>query len=220
MDLLTLQKKSQSLDCRSPVVCPGGQSKIEAGERAGDLVKRIAATKPTKNRWGGKDYPINVADYHEFMGALQSLTWILRDMGFECCYLTRNGLTYDQNKLMSHASLVRRDTGKVVALVASGGGNHFRFSRDQKTLRIRRFDAYGQAIAPMADGIVSGSKPISKQAIGELVKVMTQQSELKPDPDSLIKWGRKIMNKGIKPYGTVAFQGRMKSEFRKVGGRL
>ena len=220
MDLMTLSTKSKELDYR----CSSINNPEQEGERATDIVKQVKAKSAIKNRWGGKTHPIDIRNYLSFIGALQSLGWIFRDMGFDVKFLTRNGLLYDQSKMTQHGKLYSVETGKIAALILTTSGKegnyHYRITRDKIGLRIRRFETYGQAVAPVTDFNASGTKAFSVQTVKELVKIMNRQSTLMPDEESLIKWGRSVQHGRIKPYGTAPFKNMMKNEFRKVGGKV
>jgi hypothetical protein len=78
VDIFTLQKKNHEIANR---FCgpPGTES---SEDRINDLVKKVAAKKPIKNKYGGKDYPIDVSNYGQFVAALETLSWILKDLGY------------------------------------------------------------------------------------------------------------------------------------------
>ena len=220
MDLLSLQRKNNELNraCPQRDVNPDEES-----ERIMDLVKKVKSTKATKNRWGGQSYPINVTNYGEFVSALQTLSWILRDMGFQCKFLTRTGISYDKGEYHSHASLFDNKASKIVALVALSPAKkkdevkHFKIGRDQKSLRIRSYTDEGRALAPMSAGVFAGSQELGTTTVKEIVKVMQQHTNLDPEnADSLRKFGRLVMNAGYQATGGSTLKSRMKMEFSKV----
>jgi len=219
MDILALQKKNNDLNSASGNVRKNS-SPDEERDRIMDLVKQVKSTKATKNKWGGQNYPINVSNYGEFVSALQTLSWILRDMGFQCKFLTRTGITYDKGEYHSHVSLFDGKASKIVALVALSPakkeGKHFKVGRDQNSLRIRSYTDEGRALAPMSAGVFSGSQALGDATVREIVKVMQQHTNLDPEnTDSLRKFGRLVMNTGYKLMGGSALKTRMKMEFTK-----
>ena len=221
MDLMTLQRKNLSMGSRygMGVTVGGGNASEEKEDRINDLVKRTNSSKPTTNRWGGKDYPIDLSDYGQWMSTLQTLSWVLRDCGYEIHYLTRNGLHFTNTDYCSYPALFDTKQSKVIALVATGkDGRHFRFSHDGDGLRVRKFDNITRAIAPMAASADPNSKPCSASMVKEIVRVMKSQSLLDPkDPQSLRKWGRVVQNKALKPCGAGVLKGLLNLQFRKMG---
>lgn len=218
MDLMTIQRKNAGLANRFGLNYPqpvGGEDKEE---RINSLVKRVNAKEPVKNRWGGSDYPIDVADYGQFISALQTLSWVLRDTGFEIQYLSKGGLQYNSNDYYGHASLFDPTQSKIQALVALGrDGKHYRITRDGTTLRIRRFDNVTRAIAPLTTTTDPGSKPISPGLVKEVVRVMKTQSALDPkDPTALRRFGRIVQSKALKPTGAGLLKSQLAIQFKKV----
>jgi len=194
MDLLSIQRKNFSMQNRwgsNPYPEREGASE-EKADRISQLVKRVDAKKPIKTKWGGKDYPVDIKDYGQFMSTLQTLSWVLRDVGYDISYLTRNGLQYGNGDYLNYPVLFDNKQSKVVALVAIGkDGRHYRFSRDGSSLRVRKFDNVTRAIAPMPSVGDPSSKPISADMVKEIVRVMKSQSMLNPgDEASLRRWGR------------------------------
>ena len=219
MDLLTLQRKSQDLGQRGFPMTASADGAEGKKDRILDLVKRVKATKPVKNRWGSKDQPINVEIYGEFLSALQTLSWVLKDMGFGCLFLTRNGISYDTTDYHTHSVLFDPKQAKIVALVALSKGKdlNFKIARDNKTLRIKRYTDEHRAVAPMPAGSFIGSKSLDASTVKELVEVMKRHTNLDPDDaDSLKKFGRLMANEFYQPKGASVFQSKMKMEFRKV----
>jgi hypothetical protein len=219
MDLLTIQRKNAGWDGRYPfaqAVPSGGGEDKEA--RINDIVKKVNASSPIKNRWGGTDYPIDVSDYGQFLSTLQCLSWVLRDVGYDITMLTRNGLHYHGSDYLGYNVLFDAKQGKIVALVAVGkDGRHFRFSRDGSGLRVRKFDNVTRAIAPMSASGDSGSKPISASIVKEIVRVMKSQSALNPkDETSLRRWGRIVQSKSLKPCGAGVLKSLLNLQFRKM----
>lgn len=219
MDLLTLQRKNFDLSNRygSPMAVPGSGSDDKA-DRISDLVTKTNLKGPKKNKWGGNDYPIDVSDYGQFLSSLQCLSWVLRDAGYDIVYLTKGGLHYSGTEYLAYSGLFDRQAGKISAIVAVGkDGRHYRFSRDGKQLRIRKFDNITRAIAPMRDGDTSGTKTISAQIAKEIVRVMKTQSILNPEDDkSLRRWGRIVQNKALRPVGAGILKSALKLQFKKV----
>ena len=220
MDLLTIQRKNFGWENRggmygSPV---GSNNSEEREDRINDIVKKVNATAPIKNRWGGKDYPVDVSDYGQFLSTLQTLSWVLRDVGYDVTYLTRNGLQYDGNSYLSYTNLFDQKQGRIVALIAIGkDGRHFRISHDANTLRIRKFDNVTRAIAPISSSGDTGSRPITASIVKEIVRVMKSQSNLNPkDENSLRRWGRIVQSKSLKPCGAGVLKGLLNLQFRKV----
>jgi hypothetical protein len=219
MDLLTIQRKNQGLENRYPFAVPCSPCGSEDKEaRINDLVKKVDATKPFKNKWGGTDYPIDVSDYGQFLSTLQTLSWVLRDVGYDITYLTRNGLHYSNDNYLGYAPLFDTKQGKIVALVAVGkDGRHFRFSKDSSGLRVRKFDNVTRAIAPVSASGDSGSKAISTSLVKEIVRVMKTQSTLDPkDESSLRRWGRIVQGKSLKPCGAGMLKSMLNLQFRKM----
>lgn len=214
MDLFTIQSRLKGLNRSFGNASVGGGSPA-AGDRVKELLKKVNARKPFSNKWGGQDYPINVADYGQFLSTLQTLSWILGDMGYTIHYLTRSGLTYDRDQYLNHSNLFDRTQGHVVALVAVGKqGNHYRFTRDGKTLRIRSFNDVGRALAPTRDNDTAGTRPMGAGAVKEIVRFMARQSVLDPSKDEAIrKWGRVISN--MKPVTGGLIKNQLKLEFKK-----
>jgi hypothetical protein len=222
MDLFTLRRRLSNLSDRSPYgavpATVGGDGDDAKADRVNDLIKKVNARKPTKNRWGGQDYPIDVSDYGQYLAALQSLSWVLRDMGYDAVWLTRGGLSYDNNQYYGYPALFDKSQQKIVALVAVGNaGKCYRFTRDGKQLRIRSFSSLARALAPCNDGDPSGTKAINPAMVKQLVQVMKTQSNLDPeDSTSLRRWGRVIQNKSLKPVGGGVLKSQIKIEFKKA----
>jgi len=184
--------------------------------RLKDGAKRVGARKKCKNRWGGDDYPVDVSNYGQFITTLQSLAWILKDMNFDVKYLTQSGLVYDESEIILHRNLFNDRGAKVVALVATSRAGHYRFSRDSKTIRVRFFKDIGQAVAPMNDGVTTGTKPLSAQTAAELVSVMSGQSNLDPNSmESAIRFGKWIKMDSNKPITAVVAKAKLRMEFKK-----
>lgn len=220
MDLMTIQRKNLGfsnhyLSQGSPV---GSNTGEEREDRINDIVKKVNATAPIKNKWGGKDYPVDVSDYGQFLSTLQTLSWVLRDVGYDITYLTRNGLQYDGNSYLSYSNLFDQRQGKIVALIAIGkAGKHFRISHDANTLRIRKFDNVTRAIAPISSSGDTGSRPMNAAIVKEIVRVMKTQSNLNPkDETSLRRFGRIVQSKSLKPCGAGVLKGLLNLQFRKV----
>jgi hypothetical protein len=211
MDIFTLQKKNHEIANRFQM----GASGTASGEdRINDLVKKVTASKPVKNKYGGKDYPIDVSNYGQFVAALETLSWILKDLGYDIQWLTRGGLVYKGDNYYSFPNLFDLKSSKIVAIVAIGTDKHYRISRDSKTLRIRRFDNMTRAIAPMQDGNTTGTKPVNASTARELVNILKGQSNLDPEnSDSLRNWGRVIRSRT--PVGAGNLKSQLKTEFRK-----
>jgi hypothetical protein len=219
MDLFTIQRRIKNLDNRLSVpVNPGGDGDEAKIDRINDLVKKVNSKKPFKNKWGGKDYPVDVADYGQFISTLQSLSWVLRDLGYDAVWLTRGGLSYANDSYYSYPNLFDKTGQKIVALVAVGsGGKSYRFTRDSSTLRIRSFTSTARALAPCRDGDTSGTKPLSPTVAKQLVQVMKTQSNLDPsDPNSLRRWGRLVQQKSLAPIGGGPLKNQLKIEFKKA----
>lgn len=218
MDLLTLARKLRTGGANpNTPVSPSSGNKEAAADNLGQLVKRTSARSAVKNKWGGKDYPIDVNDYQEFVSALTGMGWILRDIGYDLCYLTTNGLTYDWSNIWSHAAQFNKTSGKIVAIVASSNGTHFRITRANGKLRIRNFKEYGRAIAPVHDGMTAGTSEMSKQALKEVIKVLMRQTRLDPDDaDSIVKWGRLIKNGLYRPRTATLAKSYIRNEFQKA----
>lgn len=219
MDLFTIQRRIKNLDNRLNVpTLVGGENNDAKVDRVNDLIKKVNAKKPVKNRWGGKDYPVDVSDYGQFVSTLQSLSWILRDMGYDAVWLTRGGLSYGSDNYYSYPNLFDKTGQKIVALVAIGkAGKCYRFTRDSKTLRIRSFDNSSRALAPCRDGDTAGTKPMNATVAKQLVQVMKTQSNLDPsDPNSLRRWGRSVQSKALKPIGGGPLKNQLKIEFKKA----
>jgi hypothetical protein len=227
MDILSLQKKNIALaggpgyhgDKYGAVpMGVGGDGSEARADRINDVVKRVKANGPVTNKWGGKDYPIDIGDYGQFLSALQTISWVLRDGGYEIQYLTRNGLQYQSDTYYSYPNLFDVKSGKIVAMVASGkDGRYYRFSRDDKNLKIRRFDSLTRAIAPMRDGGEVGGKDLSASLVKEVVRVMKSQSRLDPkDGESLRRFGRIVQSKALKPVGAGMLKSQLKIQFTKV----
>src|SRR5271157_5553549 len=183
MDLMTLQRKNYDLGKRSYGTPSGisGSSDDSQQDRINDLVRRTNLSKPKDTKWGGKEYPINVSEYGQFLSSLQTLAWVLRDVGFDVQYLTKGGLHYTNTEYLSYPGLFDPEAGKISALVAIGKeGKHYRFSRDGKELRVRKFDNLSRALSPMRDGDTAGTKPVSPAIAKEIVRVMKTQSILNP----------------------------------------
>lgn len=217
MDLMTIQRKNIGWENRYVPSSVGGNGD-DREARINDIVKKVNASGPVKNRWGGKDYPVDVADYGQFLSTLQCLSWVLRDIGYDMTYLTKSGLHYANNAYCSYSNLFDAKQSKVCALVAAGkDGRHFRFSRDGSGLRVRRFDNITRAIAPMAASGDSGSKPITASMVKEIVRVMKSQSALNPkDETSLRRWGRVVQSKSLKPCGAGVLKSLLNLQFRKM----
>jgi hypothetical protein len=220
MDLMTIQRKNYGWADRaslypSPV---GSNNSEERAERIKDLVKKVNAKAPVKNRWGGQDYPIDVSDYGQYLSTLQTLSWVLRDVGYDASYLTRNGLHYSGSDYLGYSGLFDTKQGKIVALVAIGkDGRHFRFSRDASGLRVRKFDNVARAIAPLSSSGDSGSRPISDAMVKEIVRVMKTQSGLNPsDEQSLRRWGRVVQSKSLKPCGAGVLKSLLNLQFKRM----
>lgn len=214
MDIFTLQKKNHEFANRFQCGMVGGSGSDASEDRINDLVKKVNASKPIKNKYGGKDYPIDVGNYGQFVAALETLSWILKDLGYDIHWLTRGGLVYKGDNYYSFPNLFDLKASKIVAIVAIGPDSHYRISRDTKTLRIRKFDNMTRAIAPMQDGNTTGTKPVNASTARELVNILKSQSGLDPDnADSLRNWGRVI--KSRKPIGAGNLKSQLKTEFRK-----
>lgn len=219
MDLMTIQRKNAGWDNRYPSpATPGGSGDEEKAARINDIVKKVNATGPIKNRWGGTDYPIDVSDYGQFLSTLQCLSWVLRDVGYDITMLTRNGLHYHGSDYLGYNALFDAKQGKIVAMVAVGkDGRHFRFSRDENGLRVRKFDNVTRAIAPISSSGDNGSRPISPSIAKEIVRVMKSQSSLNPkDELSLRRWGRIVQSKSLKPCGAGVLKSLLNLQFRKM----
>ena len=219
MDIFTIRRRLNNLDQKMNVPCiPCANTPEEKEDRINDIVKKVNAKKPIKNKWGGKDYPIDVNDYGQFMSALQSLSWILRDMGYDSIWLTKGGLHYSSEQYYGYPQLFDRATEKVAALVAVGkNGNCYRFTRDDKTLRIRGFSSTTRAIAPVSDKNSAGSRPFNSSAVKQLVNIMKTQSNLNPeDPLSLRRWGRVVQNKSLAAIGGGPLKNQLKIVFKQA----
>lgn len=218
MDLMTIQRKNAGLESRYPfnsVPVTAGDSKEE---RINDIIKKVKAKGPTKNRWGGTDYPIDISDYGQFLSTLQCLSWVLRDIGYDITYLTRNGLHYNGGDYLGYSNLFDKKQGKIVALVAIGkDSRHFRISHDASGLRIRKFDNVARAIAPLSSSGDSGSRPFSSAMASEVVRVMKTQSSLNPnDEQSLRRWGRIVQSKSLKPCGAGVLKSLLNLQFKRM----
>lgn len=211
MDIFTLQKKNHEIGLRNSPLSTGSEASVD---RINDLVKRVTAKKPIKSKYGGKDYPIDVGNYGQFVAALETLSWILKDLGYDIQWLTRGGLVYKSDNYYSFPNLFDLKASKIVAIVAIGVDSHYRISRDSKTLRIRKFDNMTRAIAPMQDGDTTGTKPVNSSTARELVSILKSQSGLNPEnSDSLRNWARVIKTR--KPVGSANLKSQLKTEFRK-----
>ena len=159
-----------------------------------------------------------MSDYGQFLASLQTLSWVLRDLGYDINYLTKGGLHYDNTDDLSYPGLFDRQQGKIVALVAIGkDGKHFRFTRGGGTLKVRKFDNVTRAIAPVADGGDPSAKVISPTLVKEIVRVMKTQSALDPKSDvALRRWGRIVQNKALKPCGAGILKSQLQLQFKKV----
>jgi hypothetical protein len=215
MDAMTIAKRLQGFARWSHPVGLPTPDKTNVADRLKDLTKRVNASKPVKNRWGGKDYPIDVADYGQFIGALQTLQWLFRDMGYEIHWLTGAGLTYGGSDYYSNSQLFDRQGAKVVALVAVGkDGSCFRVTRDGTHLRYRAFKDSARALTPLRSGEDPGSRALSAGLAKEIVKIVSAGSKVDPsDPKSLQRWGRLINT--LKPVFASPLKARVKMEFRK-----
>lgn len=214
MDIFTLQKKNHEFANRFHCGVAGGSGSDASEDRINDLVKKVNASKPIKNKYGGKDYPIDVSNYGQFVAALETLSWILKDLGYDIHWLTRGGLVYKSDNYYSFPNLFDLKASKIVAIVAIGSDDHYRISRDSKTLRIRKFENMTRAIAPMRDGDTTGTKPVNSSTARELVSILKSQSGLNPEnSDSLRNWARVIKTR--KPVGSANLKSQLKTEFRK-----
>jgi hypothetical protein len=215
MDAMTLARRLQGFRRWDSPVSVQSSAGSDIADRLKDLTKRVNASKPVKNRWGGKDYPIDVADYGQFIGALQTLQWLLRDMGYEIHWLTSGGLLYSGHDYYNHSQIFDRQGAKVSALVAVGkDGYSFRVSRDGSTLRYRSFKDNGRALSPLRSGVDPGSRALSSGLAKEIVKIASAGSKVDPsDPKSLQRWGRIIGN--LKPVLATPLKAKVKMEFRK-----
>lgn len=217
MDPMSIAKEVNSLHNRPEYSSIGHSAPAgETAARMKDLAKQVSAKKKFKNRWGGETYPIDVTNYGQFITTLQSIAWIMRDMGYTPKYLTQSGLVYDQTEVVLHRNLFNDRGAKVVALVCTSDRAHFRFSRDSKTIRVRKFEDIGHAVAPLRDGQVTGTKPLSATVADELVKVMSGRSDLNPESmDSTIKFGQWIRQDSNKPRTAVVAKSKLRMEFKK-----
>lgn len=222
MDLLTIQRKNAGFRDRfyygATVGSPEGSASDEKAERINSIVKRVEAKSPIKNRWGGNDYPIDISDYGQFLSTLQTLSWVLRDLGYDISYLTKGGLHYQNADYLGYSGLFDLREGKILALVAVGrDGKHFRITRDGSSLRIRKFDNITRAIAPLGTAVDPGSKVMSPGLVKEVVRVMKTQSALDPkDPLALRRFGRIVQSKALKPVGAGMLKSQLKIQFTKV----
>lgn len=219
MDPMSIAKEVNSLHNRpeyGAVASMNGSPNGETAARMKDLAKQVKAKGKFKNRWGGDSYPIDVGNYGQFITTLQSIAWIMRDMGFAPRYLTQSGLVYDQNEIVLHRNLFNDRGAKVVALVCTSDRGHYRFSRDTKTIRVRKFEDVGHAVAPFRDGTTTGTKPMSPGLADELVKVMAGRSDLNPESlDSTIRFGQWIRQDYNKPRSAVVAKSKLRMEFKK-----
>jgi hypothetical protein len=219
MDLMTIQKRNYNLSNRvyPPPVTVNSGSSDAAEERLSDAVKRVNASKPFANRWGGKDYPVDINDYGQFLSTMQTLSWVLADIGYESHYLTTGGLTYSSTNYVMHPGLFDRSSGKIVAMVAVGkDGSCFRFSRGGGKLRVRKFTNLTRALAPLR-GDDPGSQPLTTQTIKEIVRLMRSQSLLNPaDARSMQRWGKLVQSRALKPIGGGPLKNQLKIVFSKV----
>ncbi len=221
MDLLTIQRKNAGLQNRSLYasnVYGGGSGEEEKAERINTIVKKVNAKSPIKTKWGGLDYPIDISDYGQFLSTLQTLSWVLRDLGYDITYLSKNGLHYQNADYIGYSNLFDLKEGKIIALIAVGKeGKHYRISRDGSTLRIRKFDNVTRAIAPLGTAVDPGSKPMSPGLVKEVVRVMKTQSALDPkDPLALRRFGRIVQSKALKPVGAGMLKSQLAIQFKKV----
>src|SRR4051812_17114846 len=161
MDLLTIQRKNAGLQNRWPysglAYDAGASATDEKADRINTIVKKVAAKAPFKNRWGGNDYPIDISDYGQFLSTLQTLSWVLRDVGYDLTFLSKGGLHYRNTDYIGYSNLFDTKESKINALVAVGKeGKHYRIPRDGSSLRIRRFDNVTRAIAPLGTAVDPG----------------------------------------------------------------
>lgn len=195
-----------------PTVTVGGSPE----ERLKDVQKRTTAKKPFKTMWGGTDYPVDVSIYGQFLSTLTTLAWILKDLGYEIRYLTQSGMIYDEREVTMHGHLYNENSSKIVALVAVSPEVCWRFSRDKKGLRLRKFQDQASAVAPLRDGNTSGTKPMDVGTIKEIVKFMSSRKELNPeDLDSVKNFGKFVRMDANKPRTAQPVKTRLRMEFRK-----
>jgi hypothetical protein len=222
MDLLTIQRKNAGFQNRWPyngmAYATGESGSDEKADRINTIVKKVEAKGPIKNKWGGTDYPIDISDYGQFLSTLQTLSWVLRDLGYDITFLSKGGLHYQNADYIGYSNLFDLKESKILAIVAVGKqGKHYRISRDGSSLRIRRFDNVTRAIAPLGTTVDPGSKVMSPNLVKEIVRVMKTQSALDPkDPLALRRFGRIVQSKALKPVGAGVLKSQLAIQFKKV----
>lgn len=185
-------------------------------DRLKDVFAQTRQKRTQKNSWGGQSYPINVGDYVQYLGALTTISWILRDAGYNVQFMSQSGMLYDSREMVTHRHLYNPSGAKIVALVANREDDVYRISRDSKQLRLRKFKELSQAIGPMRDGNLSGTKPIQASTAKELVKFMKTRKELDPGSmDSVIEFSRFVRHSANRPRTAQVAKGRLRMEFRK-----
>lgn len=218
MDLLSFQDRKKRLGDTMRYHNAGHKE-----ERVMDIVKQVRATKPIKNRWGDKVYPIDLSNYGEFITTLQSLSWVLEEMGFDIRFMTSAGTNYACSEYYMHDRLFDPSISKVVCLVALSDrkdGPHFKFARDGKKLVVKSYTNTGQALAPMSKGPLKGAKEISRSTVKKLIDVMNHHTNLDPEDENTWKnFGRAVSSDKL----TIPNSSRvsllkqnLKTEFRKA----
>lgn len=185
--------------------------------RLSDLVKQTSGKKnPGKGVYDQPLYNIDVSRYSEFLGVLTTLSWIMRDMGYEIRYLTQSGMTYSDQELPLYNHLYTESGTRVVALVAIGNHVTYRFSRDRTGLRLRKFDDHSEAIAPMRDGNITGTKRMSPATVREIAKFAARRTDFDlTGPEGVRSFGRYVRLTANQPRTHQTARTRLRMEFRK-----
>lgn len=209
MDPMSIVKNRYSN--RSFGVTPSG----EAESRLNDVVRQTKGKK-TKGTWGQDLYPVDVSNYSEFIGVLTTLGWIMRDLNYEVRYLTQSGMTYNDQEMPLHSHLYNESGTRIVALVAVGNTATYRFTRDSKGLRLRKFDDHAQAIAPMRDGNITGTKRIDPATMREITRFAKRQTDFDLTDDKDVRaYGKHVRLSANKPRIAQTAKTRLRMEFRK-----